>query len=57
MPAKTLVFLGMIVGSIIGGYLPALFGVSLLSYTSIITSTVGGFLGMWVGFKLSQWLN
>ncbi len=57
MPAKILVFLGMTVGSIIGGYLPALFGVSLLSYTSITTSTVGGLLGIWVVFKLSQWLN
>ena len=45
---------GMIVGSIIGGYLPVLFGLSALSYTTILTSGLGGLIGIWLGYKLSN---
>lgn len=55
MSSKTLVFLGMTVGSIIGGYLPSLFGVDIFSYISIITSGIGAILGIWIGYKLSNY--
>ena len=54
MSTKTLITLGMIIGSLIGGYLPALFGVNPLSYTAILTSGIGAILGIFLGYKLSR---
>ncbi|MCL4363620.1 hypothetical protein M1328_00065 [Patescibacteria group bacterium] len=54
MSQKTAVMTGMIVGSIIGSYLPTLWGAGIFSYWSLFTSTVGGFLGIYIGYKLSQ---
>jgi hypothetical protein len=51
---KTLVMAGMIGGSIVGGYLPLLWGGSVLSVTSIILSAVGGFAGIWFGYKIGS---
>lgn len=51
---KLFITLGMIVGSIAGGYLPMLFGAGLFSMTSIITSTIGGLLGIYIGYKLGE---
>lgn len=45
---------GMIAGSFIGGYVPVLFGADLLSFTSIIGNGIGGILGIWIAFKLTQ---
>ncbi len=54
MSQKTLVTMGIIVGSTIGGYLPSLFGISMFSYTAILTSGIGAMLGIWVGYKLGE---
>jgi hypothetical protein len=52
--AKKLIFLGMFLGSLVGGYVPVLWGDSAFSMSSIIFSGIGGFLGIYAGFKLSQ---
>jgi len=49
-----MVMLGMVVGSTIGGYLPMLFGASAFSLISIFTSAIGGILGIFIGYKISQ---
>ncbi len=54
---KTLVTIGMILGSIIGGYVPVAFGASLLSFTSLLGNGIGGILGIFVGYKLSTYLS
>lgn len=54
MSRKSLVMLGMIVGSAIGSYAPALFGVSLFSFTSILLGGVGGILGIWLAYKITN---
>ncbi len=54
MTKKALVTLGMIIGSIIGGYLPLLFGISAFSYTSVLTSGIGAILGVWLGYKFGE---
>lgn len=54
MSSKVLVYLGMIIGSIIGGYIPTLFGAGLISYTSVLFSGIGAILGAWIGYKLSN---
>jgi len=42
----------MVIGSIIGSYIPVLFGAGLFSYISILFSGIGGILGIWIGLKL-----
>ena len=54
MGTKTLVTIGMVIGSTIGGYLPTLFGAGVLSYWGIIWSGVGGVLGVLIAYKLSS---
>ena len=52
MTRKKLFILGMIIGSVAGGYVPFLFGVDDLML-SLLGSTVGGILGIWTGYKLA----
>jgi len=50
-----MVWVGMTIGSAIGGYLPMLWGGSLFSFTSIILTAVGGIVGIYLGFKISEY--
>jgi hypothetical protein len=52
MSDKTIVMLATGLGSAIGGYLPSLWGASIVSGWSIILATVGGILGLWLGLRL-----
>ena len=45
--------LGMVVGSMAGGYLPALFGFDDIM-VSLLGSIVGGLIGIWMGYKYSK---
>lgn len=54
MPTKTLIWIGMIIGSFVGSYIPTLWGVDVLSMASIIFSTLGGIGGIFVGFYISK---
>ncbi len=45
----------MLVGSSIGGYIPTLWGHGLLTYTSVLFTAIGGFIGIWIGFKISNY--
>jgi hypothetical protein len=51
MTTKTMVWIGLFIGSTIGGYLPAFFGASVFSGWSILGSTLGGALGIWAGYR------
>lgn len=51
MPSKPLVILIMSLGSIIGGYLPSLIGVSPFSFWTLFGSFLGGVLGIYFAFK------
>ena len=53
MSGKSVIGGGMLVGSTIGGCVPYLWDGGLLSY--IVFSTLGGFLGIYLGFKLAKW--
>ena len=55
MSRKTMVWGGMIIGSSIGGFLPYLWGnFDYFSFQSVILTFVGGLVGVWAGFKLSN---
>ncbi|QQR83978.1 hypothetical protein IPJ72_02155 [Candidatus Peregrinibacteria bacterium] len=52
MSKKSLIWLGIFIGSTAGAYAPALWGGSLLSGSSILFSTLGAFVGIWAGYRL-----
>ncbi len=39
-------------GTVVGGYLPELWGASGFSLTSLLFSVVGGVAGIWLGLRL-----
>jgi hypothetical protein len=50
---KTLILLGAFVGSCAGSYIPVLWGGNLLSMSSLLLGAVGGFAGIWIGYKIA----
>ena len=55
---KTTLSIGLFLGSCIGGWLPvALFGQGWLSAASIICGFVGAAAGLWLGWKLTEWID
>lgn len=50
-----LVWLGMFVGSTIGGFVPELWGDSAFSLAAVFTSGIGAILGIWLGFRISRY--
>ena len=54
MSKKSFVTLGMIIGSLVGGYVPALFGIGMFSFTSLFTSGIGAILGVLIGYRLGE---
>ena len=57
MSTKTTVWIGVLVGSLFGGYLPTIFGASFLSVSSLIGSGIGGIIGIFVGIKLGNYFS
>jgi hypothetical protein len=54
MSQKTIIWIGVIVGSTIGGYIPTFFGSSFLSLASLIGNTIGGFVGLYLAYKFTS---
>jgi len=54
---KLLIGIGIFVGSTIGSYIPLLWGGSLLSLASIWFGVLGGIVGIWIGYRLSEYLG
>ena len=54
MGGKALIWVGLFLGSIVGGYVPTLFGQDLLSGWSILWSTVGSVAGVYIGYKVAD---
>ena len=44
----------MIIGGYVGGFIPTLWGAGYFSASSIILSMIGGFAGIYIGFKISR---
>lgn len=50
-----MIWWGMFFGSMLGSYAPTLWGDNaFLSLTSVFTSAIGAFLGIWIAFKISH---
>jgi hypothetical protein len=53
---KKFIWGGVFVGSTIGGAIPYLWG-DYFSLTTVILTAVGGFVGIYAGFKLGKYLG
>jgi hypothetical protein len=51
---KSLITIGLIVGSTLGGVVPMLWGDGGLSMSSVFLGGIGGLLGIWGGYRLSR---
>jgi hypothetical protein len=47
------IWIGILVGSTIGGFIPAFWGADLLSYSSILLSGLGALVGLFIAYKLA----
>lgn len=56
MSRKKIIYIFMGIGSALGGYAPMLWGDNLFSMTSVFLTALGGILGIYIGFKISQGL-
>jgi len=54
MNSKSLIMIGAVVGSTLGGYIPTLWGAGGLSIASVLAGGIGGLLGIWAGYKISR---
>lgn len=54
MQSKPLVWIGLTIGSTIGSLIPDLWGASVFSISSILLGGLGGILGIYLGFRYSQ---
>jgi hypothetical protein len=50
--SKKIYYLAVVIGSLVGAYLPAIVGVSLLSVTDVICSAIGAFVAVYITYKL-----
>jgi predicted MFS family arabinose efflux permease len=53
MTRKSLIYIGATLGSIVGGYVPSLWGASSFSGISILLGTVGGVAGAIIAYKIT----
>ncbi len=54
MGSRPLIWIGVFIGSTVGGLIPSLWGAGLFSFSSLLFSALGGFAGIWLGFRLEN---
>ncbi len=54
MSSKAIVMLGASIGSTVGGLVPALWGAGAFSGWGVVLAFVGGFVGIWAGWKVAN---
>jgi uncharacterized membrane protein YeaQ/YmgE (transglycosylase-associated protein family) len=52
-PMQARIWIGILIGSTIGGFIPELWGADLFSYSSVLLSGVGALVGLLIGYKLA----
>lgn len=51
---KKVIYFFTLVGLTVGSFVPTLWGGSLLGGMSVLFSTIGGFVGVWLGVVVSK---
>jgi uncharacterized membrane protein YeaQ/YmgE (transglycosylase-associated protein family) len=52
MDTKKATMRGVMIGSLVGGAIPSLWGDNPLGLSSVIFSAIGGTLGIWIAYRL-----
>ena len=45
------IWIGIFIGSTIGGFVPLIWGDDMLSYLGVLFSGMGAFVGLWLGSR------
>ena len=53
-PMQASIWIGIFIGSTIGGLIPELWGGDMISYSGVLLSGVGAFVGLWLGSRASR---
>jgi predicted MFS family arabinose efflux permease len=51
VPMQTSIWIGIFIGSTVGGLIPEIWGGDMLSYSGVLLSGVGAFVGLWLGSR------
>ena len=51
---KRFVWIGLFVGSTVGGMVPGLWGAGIFSGWGVLFSLLGGLIGIWAGYKAGR---
>lgn len=51
---RKIIWLGLFVGSTVGGFIPSLWGAGMFSFWGVIFTALGGIAGIWVGYRMSE---
>jgi len=51
---KKFTMTGMVIGSLVGSYIPSIWGDSSFSMTSLLFAVIGGSVGIWSGYEIGQ---
>lgn len=54
MNSNRLIWLGVFLGSIIGGYIPNIWGASVFSMSGILFSGLGSIAGIYIAYRLQE---
>jgi hypothetical protein len=54
MSRKTLIWIFLTVGSYVGSWIPSLWDAGAFSMSGVFLGALGGILGIWLAFKLSE---
>lgn len=54
MPSKGVVYVAAFIGSIVGGFIPSLWGAGFLSFSSLIFSAIGAIAAIFLVLKFFQ---
>ncbi|MDO8503875.1 MAG: hypothetical protein Q7S60_04280 [bacterium] len=54
MSSKIIVYFFMFAGSLAGAYIPTIWGAGFLSISSLVFSTIGAIVGVFVGLKFTK---
>ena len=57
MSQKSFIWLGMSIGCVLGGFIPSFWDAGFYSLWGMIFIALGGFVGIFVGFKFSEMME
>jgi len=54
MNSKTLIWIFATIGSVVGGFIPSLWGADMFSLSPLVFGSVGAIIGIYIGYKMSN---